>query len=61
MVTAPPNSPHVAPSNLQPISDGKDSSSNEKLEEQGNDRPRIRASKVDYKTVNEVYVDESIS
>lgn len=39
---------------------GKDSSSSEKPEEQGNDRSRIRASKVDYKTVNEVYVDESI-
>lgn len=42
----------------QPASDGKDSSSSEKLEEQNNDRERIRASKVEYKTVNEVYVDE---
>lgn len=45
----------------QPTSDGKDSTSNEKPEEQDNDRPRIRASKAEYKTVNEVYVDESIS
>ncbi|EED23200.1 hypothetical protein TSTA_066470 [Talaromyces stipitatus ATCC 10500] len=39
----------------QPTSDGKDSSSNEKPEEQGNDGARIRASKVEYKTVNEVW------
>ncbi|EED12028.1 hypothetical protein TSTA_001000 [Talaromyces stipitatus ATCC 10500] len=71
VVTAPPNSPHVAPSNCitkeelkwlfaevlgvksaQPTSDGKDSSSNEKPED--NDRARIRASKAEYKTVNEV-------
>ncbi|EED11723.1 conserved hypothetical protein [Talaromyces stipitatus ATCC 10500] len=38
----------------QPTSDGKDSSSNEKPKEQDNGA-RIRASKVGYKTVNEVW------
>uniref|UniRef100_A0A093UT74 Uncharacterized protein n=1 Tax=Talaromyces marneffei PM1 TaxID=1077442 RepID=A0A093UT74_TALMA len=37
----------------QPTSDGKDSSSNEKAEDI--DRTRIRASKAEYKTVNEVW------
>lgn len=45
----------------QSTSDGKDSSSNEKPKEQEKDRARIRASKVEYKTVNEVYADESMS
>jgi hypothetical protein len=45
----------------QPTLDSKESTSNEKPVEQDNDRARIRASKAEYKTVNEVYVDESIS
>lgn len=48
---------HKAP----PTSDGKDSSSDEKPKERDRTRARIRASKAEYKTVKEVYVDETIS
>uniref|UniRef100_A0A093VE36 Putative AAA family ATPase y4kL n=1 Tax=Talaromyces marneffei PM1 TaxID=1077442 RepID=A0A093VE36_TALMA len=39
----------------QSTPDGKDSACNDKPEEQDNDRARIRASKAEYKTVNEVW------
>ncbi|OKL55245.1 hypothetical protein UA08_09489 [Talaromyces atroroseus] len=41
--------------NAQPTSDGKDSTSNKAAEDQDNIKVRVRASKVEYKTVNEVW------
>ena len=47
--------------NAQSTSDGKDSTSNKAAEDQDNAKVRVRASKVEYKTVNEVYVDKNVS